>query len=71
LRMGTEEMLEGLSDGITSMLAQLLSGSLDDMTFGDLVRMLSDAQQEEKPTHEIEVNEDFREWDNGFTTEWE
>jgi len=69
--VGTEEMLEGLSDGITSMLAQLLSGSLDDMTFGDLVRMLSDAQQEEKPTHEIEVNEDFREWDNGFTTEWE
>lgn len=69
--VGSEELALGLSDGITSMLAQLLSGSLDEMTFGDLVRMLSDAQQEEKPTHEIEVNEDFREWDDDFTTEWE
>jgi hypothetical protein len=41
------------------------------MTFGDLVRMLSDAQQDEKITHDIEVNDDFDEWDQTFTTEWE
>jgi len=69
--VGTEEMLEGLSDGITSMLAQLLSGSLDDMTFGDLVRMLSDSQDESLISPTIEVNEDFSEWDESFTSDWE
>ncbi|MHA1138382.1 MAG: hypothetical protein ACTSSE_18020 [Candidatus Thorarchaeota archaeon] len=69
--VGTEEMLEGLDEGITSMLAQLLSGSLDDMTFGDLVRMLSDAQDESVISHEIEVDEDFSEWDESFTSNWE
>ena len=68
--VGSEELAEELG-GLTSVLAQLLSGSLDEMTFGDLVRMLSDAQENEEITHDIEVNEDFREWDNGFTTEWE
>ena len=68
--VGSEELAEELG-GLTSVLAQLLSGSLDEMTFGDLVRMLSDAQENEEITHDIEVNEDFREWDHGFTTEWE
>lgn len=69
--VGTEEVIEGLSDGITSMLAQLLSGSLDDMTFGDLVRMLSDAQEDGINSPTIEVNEDFVEFDESFTSDWE
>jgi hypothetical protein len=68
--VGSEELAEELG-GLTSVLGQLLSGSLDEMTFGDLVRMLSDAQQDEKITHDIEVNDDFDEWDQTFTTEWE
>ena len=69
--VGTGEALEGLSDGITSMLAQLLSGSLDDMTFGDLVRMLSDAGELDEEAPVVEVNEDFNEWDETFTSDWE
>ena len=53
------------------MLAQLLSGSLDDMTFGDLVRMLSDAQEDGINSPTIEVNEDFVEFDESFTSDWE
>jgi|TARA_R110002020_G_scaffold64468_3_gene171072 hypothetical protein len=70
--VGTEELaFEGLSEGITSMLAQLLSGSLDEMTFGDLVRMLADAQDDGVSSPSIEVNEDFGDWDESFTSEWE
>jgi hypothetical protein len=68
--VGSADLAEELG-GLTSVLGQLLSGSLDEMTFGDLVRMLSDAQQDEKITHDIEVNDDFDEWDQTFTTEWE
>jgi len=69
--MGAELMMGELNTDITTMLGELLSGSLDDMTFGDLVRMLSDSQTDKAPPHEIEVDSEFKEWDEGFTSEWE
>ena len=55
------------------MLADLLSGSMDDMTFGDLVRMIADAQELDKQVETVvaEADEDFTEWDDTFVSDWE
>lgn len=71
--MGADEIMGDFGEQLTGMLGDLLSGSMDDMTFGDLVRMIADAQEFDKRVEPVvaKADEDFTEWDDTFVSDWE
>jgi hypothetical protein len=62
-----EDVIGEFNEGLTNILGSLLSGNLDDMTFGDLVRAISEATTEAAtPEMDLEATD----YDESFSTEW-
>ena len=63
-----EDLVFSLNEDFGHILGGLLSGNLDDMTFGDLVRAISEATSEVTVP---EINtEEATDYDEAFTDEW-
>ncbi len=63
----TEDLLGQLNEDFGNILGGLLSGNLDDMTFGDLVRAISEATSEAVVP---EMDSEATGYDESFTDEW-
>ena len=62
-----EDLIGEFDEGLTNILGGLLSGNFDNMTFGDLVRAISEATTEAAtPEMDLEATD----YDESFTTEW-
>ena len=63
----TEDLMGQLTEDFGNILGGLLSGNLDDMTFGDLVRAISDATSEVAVP---EMDSEATGYDESFANDW-
>ena len=63
----TEDLMGQLNEDFGNILGGLLSGNLDDMTFGDLVRAISDATSEVAVP---EMDSEATGYDESFANDW-